>query len=87
MKDEQNPTRDGRPRSTYRLITIDPHGSILSVIVLSALNDMEAITLAGLLAAQFAMDLWDGLRFVEHFAIAVPEAVGSVLDDHLIGDP
>lgn len=51
----------------YRTISHARDGSVREVRSLLARSDAEAIAQADALAREFAMDLWDGLRFVEHF--------------------
>lgn len=55
------------PRS-YRALTLGENGRVISTVPLSARCDRDAIRQASSLSMRGAVDLWDGLRFVEHFA-------------------
>ncbi len=55
------------PAVAYRVITLCADGNVLATHPLSASSDEEAAQLASALAADRAIELWDGLRFIEHF--------------------
>jgi hypothetical protein len=52
----------------YRAISITREGGVAEIRALVALSDEDAIAQTAALVRDLAMDLWDGLRFVEHFA-------------------
>lgn len=55
------------PRS-YRALTLAENGRVTSTIHLNAGCDRDAIRQASSMSVRGAVDLWDGLRFIEHFA-------------------
>lgn len=55
------------PAVAYRAITLCPDGNVLATHPLSAGSDEEAAQLASALVEDRAIELWDGLRFIEHF--------------------
>lgn len=56
-----------RPPPRYRTFLLDINGQISRERAVEALNDKEAITVAVGMMDGRAIDLWDGLRFIEHF--------------------
>ncbi len=67
----------------YRAITLAHDGRVREVRLLWAGSDAEAIAQAETLVRDCALDLWDGLRFVEHVA-GRPIRTGSLLAAGLI---
>ena len=67
----------------YRAITLAHDGRVREVRLLWAESDAEAIAQAETLVRDCALDLWDGLRFVEHVA-GRPIRTGSLLAAGLI---
>lgn len=67
----------------YRAITLAHDGRVREVRLLWAGSDSEAIAQAETLVRDCALDLWDGLRFVEHVA-GRPIRTGSLLAAGLI---
>lgn len=61
---------DGPPR--YRAILLAPSGQIASLINLIAGNDTDALHLAEAMVDGHAVELWDGVRFIEHFPAIHP---------------
>lgn len=57
-----------RERRDYRAISHTCEGQVGEVRPLLAINDADAIAQTNALVRDLSMDLWDGLRFVEHFA-------------------
>ncbi|WP_156369055.1 hypothetical protein [Methylobacterium sp. Leaf100] len=57
---------DGTPH--YRAMGVGANGEIVSKSEISALGDDEAKAKAQALVDGHAIDLWDDLRFIEHFA-------------------
>lgn len=57
--------------STYRVLMLAQDGSVVTAMPIPADSDLEALTLAETLRAEFAVELWDGLRFIEHFETRV----------------
>jgi len=52
------------PRA-YRAMTLTGDGRVLANISLVAVNDFEALAAAEALATELAVELWDGLRFID----------------------
>jgi len=67
----------------YRAITLAHDGRVREVRLLWAGSDSEAIAQAETLVRDCALDLWDGLRFVEHVA-GRPIRTGGLLAAGLI---
>lgn len=61
----QAPGDDQPPR--YRVIVLARNGEVLSTTRLDARNDMEAKILARSRVDGHALELWDGVRFIELF--------------------
>ena len=60
---------DPRPATReYRAIRSARDGRVTDVTALEARCDADAIAQVDALGRDLALDLWDGLRFVEHFA-------------------
>ena len=55
----------------YRAFILDAAGQVLCTAALVAQDDDEAASLAGALVEGCAVELWDGLRFIEHFESAI----------------
>lgn len=72
---------DNTMSSNYRAMTLDACGRILSVERLSAPGDREAMDLARAMVDGHAVDLWDGLRFIECFEPvdrSIPGSLGRI---------
>ena len=52
----------------YRVFLIAPSGKVTGPVSLLAWGDEEALIFAAKLVCCSAIDLWDGVRFLEHFA-------------------
>lgn len=52
----------------YRAITLGSDGAVVAVIPMCAIDEDDARRQAALLVGEYAFDLWDGLRFVDHFS-------------------
>lgn len=66
MSGPQSAEPDGPPH--YRAMSVGADGEIISQSEISALGDDEAKAKAQALVDGHAVDLWDDLRFIEHFA-------------------
>ncbi|MER2265274.1 hypothetical protein [Methylobacterium oxalidis] len=51
----------------YRAFLIDPDGRVVAIEHLAARDDEAALVLARTLVDGHAVELWDGMRFIEHF--------------------
>lgn len=51
----------------FRAFLIDAAGNIARLVSLVANDDLEASDLAQAMVASHAVDLWDGVRFIDHF--------------------
>ena len=51
----------------YRARLIDVNGHPISTVPIKASGDEEAIVQAKALVDGYGVDLWDGVRFIEHF--------------------
>ncbi|WP_336485676.1 hypothetical protein [Methylobacterium nigriterrae] len=51
----------------YRAFVLDADGNVLRIEHLTVQNDDAAISLAGAMVEGRVIELWDGLRFIEHF--------------------
>src|SRR4051794_33953742 len=51
----------------YRAFVLDADGNVLRIEHLAVPNDDAAISLAGAMVEGRVIELWDGLRFIEHF--------------------
>lgn len=58
-----------RPKLNYRVFVIAPGGQICTTRRLCSENDDEAAHAAAMISDEYAVDLWDGLRFIEHFEL------------------
>lgn len=56
-----------RPTPRYRAFTLGLNGHILHETLIEADRDEDAISIATGMMDGHAIDLWDGLRFIEHF--------------------
>lgn len=63
------PGYSSQPRA-YRVLHLAADGRVLASVPLTAESDLEALTMAETLKGKCAVELWDGLRFIEHFAPA-----------------
>lgn len=52
---------------SYRLIVSAKTGDIINTMRIEAKDDEQAIELARAIFDGHAVELWDGLRFIEHF--------------------
>lgn len=55
------------PGSAYLALLLTPQGDVVSTRDLQAENDEEAVALAKSMVNGHAIELWSGLRFIEHF--------------------
>lgn len=53
--------------TAYRVILLRKDGTVVGTVPVSARDDDLAIERAKALADGHAVELWDGLRFIEHF--------------------
>lgn len=67
---------DRRP-PRYRAILLGPSGRIASLVNLVAADDGDALSLAEAMVDGHAVELWDGVRFIEHFPALDPEGAAS----------
>lgn len=58
---------ESRPRA-YRVQMIAPDQTVISDTPIFADDDSQAAVIAMRLAVGHVVELWDGLRFIEHFA-------------------
>lgn len=56
----------------YRAILVDVNGCPVQVMPLTAPNDDKALVQARALVDGHGVDLWDGIRFIEHFPAVDP---------------
>lgn len=56
----------------YLVQFIDLEGNVIRTERLLAATDDEALALASTMTNGLAVELWDGLRFLEHFDAASP---------------
>jgi hypothetical protein len=61
---------DSTATPCYRVQFIDLEGNVVRTERLEAATDDEALALASAMTDGYAVELWDGLRFVEHFDAA-----------------
>jgi hypothetical protein len=61
---------DPSPPRAYRVLHLSADGNVLMALPITAESDLEALTTAETLKRECAVELWDGLRFIEHFAHA-----------------
>jgi hypothetical protein len=61
---------DSTATPCYRVQFIDLEGNVARTERLQATTDDEALALACTMTDGYAVELWDGLRFVEHFDAA-----------------
>lgn len=54
-------------RTRYRVLMLTFEGAIVDNLPLSARNDDEAIGIAKSMVDGHAIELWDGVRFIDHF--------------------
>lgn len=64
---ENSGSETGTTPPSYRVMILDPEGAVLSTRPISARTDDEAVLLTCTLVDGHAVELWDGLRFIEHF--------------------
>jgi hypothetical protein len=69
----------------YRAISLTHEGHVANVRSLVAESDDEAIAQTLALARDLATDLWDGLRFVEHFAGRLVTPGGGLTPAGVVG--
>jgi len=63
------------PPRAYRVLHLAADGRVLMALPIPAESDLEALTMAETLKGECAVELWDGLRFIEHFAPMVRDVV------------
>lgn len=51
----------------YRAILVDAEGYTVSMYRIIASDDAEALVQAQVLVDRHGVDLWDGIRFIDHF--------------------
>lgn len=51
----------------YRAIILGPSGNVLGAVRLDATDDSSALSQAKALVDGHAIELWDGMRYIEHF--------------------
>lgn len=56
------------PRA-YRALVLEMDGQLVSMCALTAYDDAEATELAKAMLDGHAVELWDGLRFIQHFPL------------------
>jgi len=56
----------------YRAILVDVNGCPVQVLPLAAADDDKAVVQARALVDGHSIDLWDGIRFIEHFPAVDP---------------
>ncbi|KQO49356.1 hypothetical protein ACYQR9_02715 [Methylobacterium sp. CM6241] len=56
-----------QPRPAYRVLVLSKEGTILDVRRISVDSDDDAIQHTQRLVDGHALELWDGLRFIEQF--------------------
>jgi len=56
----------------YRAILVDVNGCLIQVLPLAAADDDKAVVQARALVDGHSIDLWDGIRFIEHFPAVDP---------------
>ncbi|GEP09253.1 hypothetical protein [Methylobacterium gnaphalii] len=61
------PEDDQHPVRTYRVVALDDDGRVNASTTLPAIDDEAAKRFARRMAKGFAVELWDGLRFIEHY--------------------
>lgn len=54
-------------RAHYRAIILGSSGQITRIVNLTAADDAEALKLSEAMVDGHAVELWDGLRYIEHF--------------------
>ncbi|GJD59627.1 hypothetical protein [Methylobacterium dankookense] len=54
-------------QSRYRAFLLDADGNVVRTEYLAAETDDAALALAEPMANGHAVEVWDGLRFIEHF--------------------
>lgn len=80
--------RPARMSPSYRAIVLTPDGQVAFTEQLFAENDVEALHAVAVFANDDAVDLWDGLRFIEHFeSKAASDADLSLTTGSGIGQP
>jgi hypothetical protein len=52
----------------YRLISLAESGAVCNIVRLSADDDAQAREQAKMMVERCAVELWDGLRFIDHYA-------------------
>jgi hypothetical protein len=63
-------------RTSYRALVLLPNGRIARTELLQSGNDTEAMQAAEVFASFNAVDLWDGLRFIENY---MPRSVPLII--------
>ena len=56
----------------YRAVLVDVNGSAVSTFRLRADGDVDAVVQAKALVDGHGVDLWEGMRFIEHFPAVDP---------------
>ncbi len=54
-------------RARYRALLLGSSGEIIALTALTARDDDDAMQIAGSMVDGRAVELWDGLRFIERF--------------------
>lgn len=74
IADEVSRPVSGEPTAAYHAVILKRDDGVDRVIPLTVENDQDAVAQATKMIGAYAIDLWDGLRFIEHFRI---EDVGA----------
>ncbi len=53
--------------AAYRVLLLQRDGAVVEIQVVIAGDDSEAIALAKAMVDGHAVELWDGVRFIDHF--------------------
>ena len=68
------PTHAESDQTSYRVIFVDEDGKVSLTLLLFAAGDSEAKRKAKAMVDGHGVDLWEGLRFIEHFPPIEPQA-------------
>ncbi len=67
------PTHSESDQTSYRVSFVDKDGKVSLTLLLFASDDGEAKRKAKAMADGHGVDLWKGLRFIEHFPPIEPQ--------------
>ncbi len=85
---DAEPTADmlaADPRD-YRAISYGRDGRVVAVRSFAAESDADALAQMEAWVREFAMDLWNGLRFVEHVAVRSAVTEGGLVPGRRVAD-